>query len=178
VSGREYWRLVGLADEAWLEQVLAVDAEGWARPNPPLAEWLPRLRAAGLRTALLSNVPREVWAVLSGFHESWLRNCDELVLSFEVGVVKPDERIYRVCLDRLGADPAETLFVDDRPDNVSAAAALGLQAFRYSDVETLRRELRSRLDGAVPLPRPSSPRDAGSGRTGAYRFVTTPLRRC
>lgn len=58
-SAAEYWRLVGLEHESLLEQVLAADAEAWARPNRSLTEWLPRLKAAGFRTALLSNMPRE-----------------------------------------------------------------------------------------------------------------------
>lgn len=152
LDAAEYWRLVGLRDENLLEQVLAAEAEAWARPNLPLAEWLPRLKAAGFRTSILSNVPREQWLHVARFYETWLAHCDELTLSFEVGVAKPDERIYRLCLDNLGVKPREALFLDDRPDNVNAAAALGLHAVRYTNVEKLRVELAVRFDGALPGP--------------------------
>jgi putative hydrolase of the HAD superfamily len=86
-----------------------------------------RMRAAGLRTALVTNNARE-------FRERWraLVPADELfehvIDSSEVGVRKPDPAIFRIALARIG-DPApeRTLFVDDYEGNVAAARALGLR---------------------------------------------------
>jgi len=150
LDAADYWRLVGLRDETLLDQVLAAEAEAWARPNRPLAGWIPRLKAAGFRTAILSNVPREQWLHVARFYQPLLGNCDELTLSFEVGVAKPDERIFRICLANLGVQPTEALFLDDQPENVNAAAALGLHAVRYTNVEELSVELQVRFDGALP----------------------------
>jgi putative hydrolase of the HAD superfamily len=152
LTAAEYWRLVGLDDESRVDELLLADAEAWSRPNLALADWLSRLKDAGFLTALLSNVPREHWSLLSPFYRSWLADCDELTLSFELGVSKPDERIFHHCLDHLGVEPGEALFVDDELENVTAAAAVGLQAFHFTGVEALHGELRSRLDRAVPLP--------------------------
>ena len=54
---------------------------------------------------------------------------------------KPDPAIYRCALDILGATPARVLFIDDRPENAAAAAALGIHAIRFEGADSLRSEL-------------------------------------
>jgi epoxide hydrolase-like predicted phosphatase len=85
------------------------------------------------RTALLSNAFDDLRALLEG---PWaLADAfDEIVISAEVGLMKPDPRIYRLALARLGVEPAEAVFIDDSLPNVEAASALGLAAiwFRHS----------------------------------------------
>ena len=60
------------------------------------------------------------------------------------GVGKPDPRYFKLALERFGLVPAETLFTDDKPDNVAAAAAVGLQATVFTDAASLRAELAAR----------------------------------
>lgn len=152
VTAAEYWLQFGVDDEPTLERALAADAAAWSVPNHALVEWLGRLREAGLRTAILSNMPREQWLRLGPLYEDRLRGCDEITLSFEVGVAKPDERIYRHCLERLGVAPEDALFVDDRAENVEGAWALGLAAIRYGGLDAFRAELAERFVDAIPLP--------------------------
>jgi putative hydrolase of the HAD superfamily len=152
LTAAEYWRRVGLADETRLDDVLAADADCWARPNLPVADWLRRLKEAGFATGLLSNVPREQWARLNRSYERWLAYCDCLTLSFEVGCAKPEETIFRHCIDGLGLEPRDVLFVDDLPQNVEAAAALGIEAIQYDGIGSLRAELTTRFGGSLPLP--------------------------
>jgi putative hydrolase of the HAD superfamily len=112
-----------------------------------------RVRAAGHRTALLTNNAREweaTWRVLMPFDELF----DVILDSSAVGLRKPDPAIYRLTCERLGLDPAECLFVDDLECNVAAARALGMEALLCSDgpataVEVLRRM----LDGGGTQPR-------------------------
>ena len=151
LTAAEYWRRTGVEDESLLEAVVAADAEAWSRCNPALVAWLPAVRSAGLRTALLSNMPREQWAGLSPGLD-WLVDLDEVTLSFALGAAKPDVGPYRHCLGRLGVAPEEAVFVDDRIENVEAAAALGVHAFRYTGVDMLRDELASRFPETLPLP--------------------------
>jgi HAD superfamily hydrolase (TIGR01509 family) len=71
-----------------------------------------RLRQAGYRTGLLSNFwdsARQFWAEVYPFVE----NFDDIIISAEVGLMKPDPRVYHLAARRLGVVPAETLFVDD-----------------------------------------------------------------
>jgi len=116
-----------------------------------MVEWLAKLRASGLRVGVLSNMPFEMWEALAP-RQTWLDLCDEITLSYELRLGKPEPDIYRHSLERLGLQPHETLFVDDREENVEAAVALGLQAIRFAGIERLRAELTARFGAAVPLP--------------------------
>jgi putative hydrolase of the HAD superfamily len=74
------------------------------------------------------------------FRESWTRSvpldeiCHHVVDSSEVGVRKPDARIFEIALERLGGiDPARAIFVDDFEANVAAAQALGMRGVWMRD---------------------------------------------
>jgi putative hydrolase of the HAD superfamily len=62
--------------------------------------------------------------------------------SAELQASKPDPEVFRRCLARLGAAPAETLFTDDLPENVAGAEQAGLRAHLYTGVEPLAAVLR------------------------------------
>lgn len=68
---------------------------------------------------------------------------DRYVLSFEVGVMKPDPRIYEEALKRAEAPASSCVFVDDIEENIRAAAELGLQTIHYRPDTDLERELRA-----------------------------------
>jgi epoxide hydrolase-like predicted phosphatase len=89
--------------------------------EPMMAEALRHAKAAGLSTALLSNswgneYPREGWDELF----------DAVVISGEVGMRKPEARIYRLVAERLGLQPEECVFVDDLAPNIRGAAEVGM----------------------------------------------------
>jgi putative hydrolase of the HAD superfamily len=93
----------------------------------PYADALPtvrELRARGHALALVSNCSHATRAIVDrlGFAELF----DTIVLSFELGVRKPDAGIYRQALTALGTDPASALFVDDQTPYCDGARALGI----------------------------------------------------
>lgn len=93
----------------------------------PFIERARRLRADGYRTGLITNNVAE-------FRDAWrtMIPVDELfeivVDSCEVGMRKPDPRVFHLALERLDADPTTTVFLDDFDGNVRAAQALGMHA--------------------------------------------------
>ena len=103
------------------------------------------LRQAGLRTALLSNswgaddYPRQLFPDLF----------DVVVISAEVGMRKPEERIFRHTAALLGLDPAECVFIDDIEANVTAAEALGIVGLHHRDPGVTTAHL-ARLVGFPP----------------------------
>jgi len=116
------------------------DNEMWARVNPPMVEWPKRMRSAGLKTGLLSNMP--VCMIRYARQQfGWLTHFDHQTFSAEVKLAKPDPAIYRHSLDGLGVAAAETLFVDDRATNVEGARAVGLNAIQFQSVTQLRSDL-------------------------------------
>lgn len=94
------------------------------------------------RMAALSNAADSLLESLASYN--LLDKFDLVVGSAFEGVMKPDPAIYLTTLRRLGVEAAEAVFIDDAPANVAAAAALGIQAIRFTPETDLRAEL-SRL---------------------------------
>ena len=70
---------------------------------------------------------------------------DEIVISAEVGLAKPDPRIYALILERLDIQPANAVFADDFEENVAAAAVMGMQTVHFKDPQQVMEHLRSLL---------------------------------
>jgi 2-haloacid dehalogenase len=102
---------------------------------------LAELHAGGVPLFALSNWSTETFRLVRHQFE-FLDWFDGILLSSEVGVTKPDRRIFEALCDRYGLQPATTLFIDDNPPNVEGARAAGLQAVRFETATTLREDLR------------------------------------
>lgn len=72
---------------------------------------------------------------------------DPLIVSAEVGIAKPDPRIYRLALEQLGVEPAQAVFVDDFEDNVAGARWVGMQAVHFTSTPQAIAALRALLRG-------------------------------
>jgi FMN phosphatase YigB (HAD superfamily) len=110
-------------------------------PDRRMIDLATRLRATH-GVFLLSNVGDLHWAHLRGVwrvHEL----AHDALPSFEVGVMKPDEAIYREAERRFALDPARTVFIDDRAENVAAARVRGWQAIHHGDTEDTLQALRA-----------------------------------
>lgn len=142
----EYWQLVAQDlgvpfDEGLLGSLVAIDVDSWTHYRDEMWALVAEYRQAGGRLAMLSNGVPEIVARIRADHDL-ARLFDAVVVSCEVQLAKPQPDIYHLTLDRLGLEPAQALFVDDREENVEAARALGLPAFRFTgDIETLRRQI-------------------------------------
>ena len=101
---------------------------------------LDELASRGRRLYALTNFSHETWPVARARFE-FLGRFEDVVVSGEVGMVKPDPRIYRLAIERCRLDAARTVFVDDLPANVEAARAEGLRGVHFSTPERLREEL-------------------------------------
>ena len=66
---------------------------------------------------------------------------DELIISAEVGLIKPDPRIFRLALEKLGVLPEESVFLDDMLVNVEAARSVGMNAIQFTQPEKTLDEL-------------------------------------
>jgi 2-haloacid dehalogenase len=99
-----------------------------------------RLHAAGVPLYALTNFGAEFFA---GFRptEPVFEVFDDIVVSGEECVAKPNPRIYEICEERFGHAPGALFFIDDNPANVAAARTRGWQAHRFEGPETLEAEL-------------------------------------
>ena len=70
---------------------------------------------------------------------------DEIVISCEIHMIKPDPAIFHYTLDKLRIDPQEAIFIDDRSVNVEGAQALGMHAFQFSN----RTDMNNRIQEII-----------------------------
>jgi HAD superfamily hydrolase (TIGR01509 family) len=94
---------------------------------------LPFLRFAreqGIKVAIVSNCDENTRALLAELQVTSLVNA--LALSCEVHAAKPNEKIYKVALHKLGVQPADALFVDDNAEFCAGAVKLGCRAVRIA----------------------------------------------
>jgi putative hydrolase of the HAD superfamily len=95
------------------------------------------------KTGIISNAWLDLRDYLIGnkFNDAF----DALVISAEVGIMKPDPRIYRIALERLKVDTNEAVFVDDTPANVEAASELGMRGILFQSLEQTLDKLKKFL---------------------------------
>jgi putative hydrolase of the HAD superfamily len=99
------------------------------RLDPELVAFVRSLRPR-CKTAVLSNAwpdTRQAFVEVFGLDQV----VDEIIISAEEGVAKPDPRIFRIALDRLGVQPEQAVFVDDTAGHVEAARAVGMRAIQF-----------------------------------------------
>lgn len=136
-----YWNLVGgeLGREfgpAQLQRLWAVDFRSWISVEPGSIDILDDLAAGGTRMAFLSNTGVD-------FGEAFRRApfahyFEQMFISAELGMVKPDPEIYRHAARELGIEPAEMVFIDNKAENIAGAETIGITGHVFTGVPALR----------------------------------------
>lgn len=141
-----YWTgILGAAPgAALLRRLVALDVASWLHLNPGTLRLLDTAHAAGTPVSLLSNAPHELARELD--RHAVLRPFRHRLFSADLALTKPDRRCFAAALATLGADPGDVVFVDDRPANVEAAAALGITGVVFTPTPACLAEL-ARLTG-------------------------------
>lgn len=150
ISVEQHWRAVldvlgipPLERAGFIQQFWAADGL-----NEEYAAYL-RSLSGHYKIGLLSNANDDLRQVLTA---RWQLGdlFDDMVISAEVGLLKPDPRIYQLAAARLNVALDEAVFVDDMPENVAGAQAIGMAAIHYRQFEQARQELEALLqrDGA------------------------------
>jgi len=113
------------------------------RPIPEMIDAARAVRAAGYRTAILTNNVRE-WG---SWRTRWDADnlVDVVVDSSQVGLRKPNPAIFELTVEQLGSPMERTLFLDDFPWNIAGADAVGLQTMHVTDPVAAAAALRDRL---------------------------------
>ena len=136
LDARAYWERIardtGRAfSAAEVEDFVRADIGFWTNFDETMLAWTGTLRSAGYRLALLSNLPPDLGEALRR-RPGFLDLFDHVTYSYEVRAVKPEREIYESCLAGVGTAAAETLFLDDRPENIAGAVACGIVSHLYT----------------------------------------------
>lgn len=126
--------------DAQLARLTETDAQHWMHVRQPVLDWILRLKTAGKKVGVLSNMPSGVAAVFRR-DLPWLARLDSVVLSCDLGVCKPDPQIYRTSLEQLAVAPERVLFLDDKQYNIDGAQAIGMQGALFDSLEATQTRL-------------------------------------
>ena len=153
VSSSDYWRLV-IGDapvpadgvDSAIAALKDADYESWIDYREDVWDLAAAFRQRG-RTAMLSNGVPEVMTRVAAARplEQYF---DRVIVSYEVGVVKPGPEIYQIALKAVGVPAEQVLFVDDRPENLEAAERAGIQTLHFTSDASID-DLRARLSRTV-----------------------------
>ena len=157
MKGPAYWqKIAGDAGTTFTPEQIDILIESdilmWTSLNEEMLGWVVALQNAGFRTAILSNM---VWEILGYMRQEfgWLSHFHHHTWSCELGIGKPDPAIYTHTCEKLDILPSETLFLDDKPENIAGAERVGLHAIQFSSIEQLRKDLEARgLQQGLPIP--------------------------
>lgn len=73
--------------------------------------------------------------------KGWYSYFDPLILSHELGLIKPEKRIYELALEKIGLPAEKCLFIDDQPKVLIPAQELGMQTLHFKDISKLKADL-------------------------------------
>jgi putative hydrolase of the HAD superfamily len=135
IFGLEGDRLAAFVADLWAEYLGELNVE----LTDYFAALRPRYKTGIISNSFVGATERE--EARYGFSTL----CDDIVYSHEVGIEKPDRRIFDLALSRLGVSPEESVFLDDVSGHVEAARALGINAVLYESNAQAIREIEALL---------------------------------
>lgn len=90
----------------------------------------------------LSNVNSSHWDYILNHKWGFIEFFDEIILSHEIKITKPDPKVFEYTIEKAGCKPVEIVFIDDGLNNVRAASKLGIYAIHYMNLEDLIEEFK------------------------------------
>jgi putative hydrolase of the HAD superfamily len=154
LDGPAYWTAVADQQELGLSRdqiatLIRLDCKSITRPNQGAVQWAKLLHDEGFPLTLLSNMPLELSRHVTRLFPG-LSTFEYLIYSCDYGSIKPELAIFRNCLELLKVAPQDILYLDDRAENVDAAARLGINSVLFDAVEKTATRVESRFDIPVP----------------------------
>lgn len=143
ISGQDFLEQVSELAGISTDAVAAVMRDKQS-PNEALMNRVKELKSE-YKIGLLSNMGYDTLGEV--FSESQQKEMfDDVLISSEVGMIKPSRDLYELALERLGVAADETVFIDDRLPNIEGAQQLGMKTILFTTNEQFERELAAVLE--------------------------------
>jgi 2-haloacid dehalogenase len=130
----QYARLIHAYDVEWEESITGI--------IPETVDILYRLKSSGLRLFGLTNWSAEKFSLVRQKYP-FFKLFEEIIVSGEVKIIKPDPAIFHILLQKHQLRPEECLLVDDTPKNVTSAREIGFRTHLFTNPSRLEQELAS-----------------------------------
>jgi len=138
---RDFGEMLGVAPPGLIDRLF-----GGLAPEQAMIDAVSTIRAAGLRTGLITNS----WG-MGIYDRAPLEIFDATVISGDVGLHKPQPEIYELGAERIGVPPAACVFVDDLRENVAGAESVGMTAVLHRDPAATIAALEELLGLRLPV---------------------------
>jgi putative hydrolase of the HAD superfamily len=155
ITAREYWGKIAAEaslgfDDSLIERMVEHEIGFWNTYDARVLDWIKTLRKSGYTIGILSNLPHPIADTLRAA-PGFLDHFDHITFSCELKLFKPQAAIYEHSFQGLKVAPEETLFIDDKPENVEGARAVGMNAELFTSWEEFSREVPARYQLPAPL---------------------------
>lgn len=141
ITSQQHWESVIKRLKRPAEELTAIRDEFFAGDivDRQLLEFLRSLRGK-IKTGLISNA----WSDLRDYltREKMIDAFDHIIISAEVGVAKPDPKIFQTALEQAGVNPNEAVFVDDFYVNIEGCEKVGMKGIHFKDTESTLQQLK------------------------------------
>ncbi len=156
LSPGEYWRGIAAAastefDDPLIERMVRHEVGFWNTFDSRVISWIEMLRANGYTVGILSNLPFPMADALRGT-PGFMEHFDHVTFSCDLRLFKPQAAIYEHSFRGLGVPPEETLFIDDKQENIDGARAVGMNAELFTTWEEFVGQVPRRYRLPVPEP--------------------------
>jgi putative hydrolase of the HAD superfamily len=155
ISPQEYWKGVAAHastkfDDLLISRMVEHEIGFWNTFDARVLDWILTLRRNGLTIGILSNLPHPIASSLRST-PGFMEHFDHVTFSCDLRLFKPQSAIYEHSFRGLGVAPEETLFIDDKIENVEAARAAGMNAELFTTWEEFVKVVPARYE--LPVPR-------------------------
>ncbi len=110
--------------------------------NRDTLQLIHRLKSKKIQLTCLSNISYSFWNYLKDHYSLWSL-FDDLIISAEVHLIKPDPAIFHLLIQRLDVNADDIVFIDDRPENVESAASTGINTIQFVNTRQCSSELKT-----------------------------------
>jgi len=145
-SERQFWEQYAISKKVtlpnnWFDQFASI-IKSSITEIPETLVIVKALQNHGYQTAMLSDVTQYQAEIIRKMGYYALFN--PVILSYEIGVKKPNPEAFEILLKKLQVTASYVLFIDDRSENVEAAKNLGIESIQFINAKQLRKELEKR----------------------------------
>lgn len=143
ITEKEFWdeftNLTGTRDKLPPVSMWQREYRNHYKIDEDMMELVRQLKKKGLLVAIVSNSNEPHYR--SNMEYNLYKEFEIIILSHQVGLAKPNPKIFELVLEKLGTNPEETIFIDDKPDYAAASETLGIHGLVFTGIEKFKGDL-------------------------------------
>lgn len=155
-DSEQYWKAIfsevgSSINPLEIPSLVEEDDKCWSQMNEAILQWIRELRDQGFHIGLLTNMPVRFYRSIVE-PAPWNGLFDYQVVSGALGLIKPEEGIFRHAIQLTGVPANQILYLDDIPTHVETASRLGIQSYQFTNLQDTAQKVCPIYD----LPYPSA----------------------